>query len=47
MPNLISILVSGNISRMNFEEIMSLVQKYLNRIKEAREKVIKFYIILK
>ena len=41
MPNLISILVNGNISKMNFEEIMNLVQKYLNRIKESREKVSK------
>lgn len=39
MPNLISVLVSGNITKKNFEEIMNLVQKYLNRIKESREKV--------
>jgi hypothetical protein len=44
MPNLISILVSGNISRKNFEEIMNLVQKYLNRIKESREKV-KYFLL--
>lgn len=39
MPNLISILVNGNISKKSFEEIMNLIQKYLNRIKESRDKV--------
>lgn len=47
MPNLISILVNGNISKKSFEDIMNLVQKYLNRIKESREKVYFIYIIKK
>ena len=38
LPNLISILVSGNISRGNFESLMDLVHKYLDRIKKDREK---------
>ena len=40
MPNLISILVGGNISKKCFEDIMNLIQKYLNRIKDSREKVL-------
>jgi len=39
LPNLIAILVTGNISKKNFENIMNLVQKYLSRIKDSREKV--------
>jgi len=46
LPNLISILVSGQISKENFESIMALVQKYLGLIKESRKKV-KYIIISK
>ena len=38
LPNLISILVSGNISKGNFDSLMSIVHKYLDRIKKDREK---------
>ena len=38
LPNLISILVSGNISKGNFDTLMQLVHKYLDRIKKDREK---------
>ena len=38
LPNLISILVSGNISKGNFDSLMAIVHKYLDRIKKDREK---------
>ena len=38
LPSIISILVSGNISRKNFEMIMGLVLKYLDAIKKDRDK---------
>lgn len=38
LPNLISIIVSGNISKKNFETLMQMIQKYLERIKKEREK---------
>ena len=38
LPNLISILVSGNISKGNFDTLMQLVHKYLDKIKKDREK---------
>ena len=39
LPNLISILVSGSITKENFESIMNIVQKYLGLIKDSRKKV--------
>ena len=36
LPNLISMLVSGNITKSNFDKIMSLVSNYLDQIKKNR-----------
>ena len=36
LPNLISMLVSGNITKSNFDKIMSLISNYLDQIKKNR-----------
>ena len=36
LPNLISMLVGGNITKTNFDTIMKLVQTYLDRIRKTR-----------
>ena len=36
LPNLISMLVGGNITKTNFDTIMKLVQTYLDRIRKSR-----------
>ena len=36
LPNLISMLVSGNIAKSNFDKIMNLVKTYLDQIKKNR-----------
>ena len=36
LPNLISMLVGGNITKTNFDNIMKLVQTYLDRIRKNR-----------
>ena len=42
MPNLIAILISGQISKIDFEKIMKLVHTYLNQIQDIRLKVVFF-----